>query len=140
MKIWVSTLKIFIDLLGKPTTKKSKTIFTTYIQNVISQDSIVNVLATVLTLQIPTEKQLPQCLFSTSGVTGVDQALNGVKAQVIKCFNKVLEYVFKSKALLNQNLNKFFAFSSNMGVQGVLQSVFMLCESPTINIEEAMMV
>lgn len=124
--------------MGKPTNNSAQLkLYSAHVQTITSQQPIVDILSTILTLQIPTAKQMPQCLFSTSGIDGIDQALNGIKADVIKCFNKSLEFIFNSKTLMNPNHNKFYAFSSSSGIQGILQSIFTFCEHPSINIEAA---
>ena len=137
LKIWVANIKSFIEILGKPvkTASKAKT-YTSHLSAISSCGPLAEVLANILTLQIPTEKQLPECLFSTSGITGVDQIMNSVKGSVIDCFNKTLEYMLNSKTYLDPYYNKFYAFSRDAGIKGILHSVFTFCESPSISLEE----
>ena len=137
LKIWVVNIKSFIEILGKPikTSSKAKT-YTSHLSIISSCGPLIDVLSNILTLQVPTEKQLPECLFSTSGITGVDQILNSVKGNVIHCLNKTLEYMLNSRTYLDPYHNKFYAFSRDAGIKGILHSVFTFCESPAISLEE----
>jgi len=137
LKIWVVNIRYFIDLLGKPIKiSGNKKKYTSHLSTVTSCGPLVEVLSNILTLQIPTEKQLQDCLFSTSGITGVDQILNGVKGSVIQCFNKSLDYLLSSRTYLDPDHNKFYGFSRDAGVKGILHSVLVFCESPSISLEE----
>lgn len=111
-----------------------------YVQTVTNNESLVEILAMILNLGIPTPKQLGQCLFSTSGITGLDQMLNSVKGNAIKCFNKVLDIMFNSNSLTNPLNNKFYAYAKSTGMEVVLASVLNFCENPGINLEEVLRV
>ena len=137
MNIWVVTIKLFIEVLGKPKKIGKKSWDESpHITTITSYAPLVNLLSTILTLQLPTQKQLNDCLFSTSGVTGVDQILNTVKANVLTCLIRTMEYMFVGKSSLDPQINKFYAFIREDGITGVLKSVFNYCENPLVNLED----
>lgn len=129
-------MNTIISRLGRKT--KTKEMHFEYVQTVSGFEPVLGVLSSILMLQVPTDKQIPQCLFSTSGITGVDQALNGVKIYVLRCLNKVLRFASMSKILKDVEKNKFYQFSLNTGLEGIMQSLFAFCENPNINVERAL--
>ncbi len=110
-------------------------LYSSYMQAIIAYEPLVQVLSTVLTIQVPSEKQLQMCLFSTSGITGLDEILNGVKGDTLACFNRVIDFANKFNTLLNTGINKFLAFAMDTGLKGVLSSVLVFCENENLDFE-----
>jgi len=136
LRTFVLTIKNCIDAMGKRKKHEAKVkLYSSYMQAIIAYEPLVQVLSTILTLQVPSEKQLQMCLFSTSGMTGVDEILNGLKGDTLACFNKVIDFANKFTALLNTNTNKFLAFAMDSGLKGVLQSVLVFCENENLDFD-----
>jgi len=47
-----------------------------------------------------------------------------------------MDYMFFGRSSLNPNINKFYAFIVDLGVKGILESVFTYCENPSVNLED----
>jgi len=136
LRNFVLAIKSCIDKMGKRRKDEGKVkLYSANMQTIISYEPLVQVLSTILTLQVPSEKQLPLCLFSTSGVVGIDEILNGTKADTLTCFNKVIDFANKFTFLLNTNTNKFLAFAMESGIKGVLQSLLTFCENENLDYE-----
>ena len=102
----------------------------------MNQD-IVDILARILIIHLPTEKQLKGCVFSTTGIPAFDKPLNTAKSIVIKIFNRIIDFVNRTFKVLNPNLNKIYTFIKTEGIQGILQSVFILCKTEGFDLEAA---
>lgn len=132
--VWTETLKKVIYKLGS--VKKTSKAESEYIRIVTEHEPTLGVLSAILTIQIATDKQLQNCLFSTSGLLEIDDALNAVKATVLEYFNEVLSYISTySKAVLSNN---FCVFAKDSGVQQVLSSIFVFCENVSFDIIKAL--
>jgi len=105
-------------------------------QSVLAYEPIVEALVAIMKLQIPHEKQLQDCLYSTTGIQGIDQVLNGAKSDVLLCFNTALEFSFNFTKLLDPNKNKFLTFAVSDGVTGVLKSLVVFCQNPPVSFED----
>ena len=76
---WTTTILTFMRyIFEKDYDKRRKDM--SYASIVLSNDGIVEVLQKILVIQIPTEKQLKECIISTCGVENFDQYTNEIKS------------------------------------------------------------
>jgi len=115
-------------------------IVTQYVEVIINDELLINRFSNILTIQLPTNQQIEQCLFSTSGVSEIDELLNVVKMLVLKEFNYFLGLINKSKSQVKFFQTRFYSFIQDNCINGVLNSVFVFCKSDMINIETALKV
>lgn len=138
LKIWVSLIQDCLQILRKPDEKTR--LVTNFIEVIVNEESIVKLFSNILALQVPNNKQIQQCLMSTSGFVEIDQPLNALKTIVLKAFNRFLETLIAGKSLLDFTKTKFYDFIKDDGVKGILNSVFLLCKSEELNIDEILKV
>ena len=135
LKIWTETMFTFVKLLVDSDFRRKGQ--SGYVQQVASNDEMIEIFSKILIIQLPTDKQLKECIISTSSIEDFDNIANEVKTLVLKCINKILTFIIERKSILNTLQNKFYKFIKGDGIKGLLQSVFTFCKTNTFSIEEA---
>lgn len=77
--------------------------------------------------------QLPMCIVSTTGITKFDNKINKLKCKTFSCFNIILTFLFESSSKVPVSP---FGLSTRQLCQLVMHSLYLLCSSPTIDIDK----
>jgi len=145
LKMWTKISLEFIKRLGRDELEDIKK--PNYLELIVDKQDFAGLLLKTIILQIPSGKQIPECLLSTSSIVQLDKLLNGVKSGALACFEQILK--FRKDALdvqlnpatspvLDLEKNKFFQLIQGDGVKAIVQSLFQLGRSDYSNIEEGL--
>ena len=136
-------IKDFLKHLGRndPTGDKWN-----YIEVIVNRQELANLLLKILLLQVPTENQIKECLFSTSGIENLDQIINIVKNGALGCFGSVIDFVCeavslqlpKHSSVLNPEYNVFYALIQKSLVTAIFKSLYQYCRSSYTNVLEGL--
>jgi len=145
LKMWTKISLEFIKRLGRDELVDIKK--PNYLELIVDKQDFAGLLLKAIILQIPSGKQIPECLLSTSSIAQLDKLLNAVKSGALSCFEHILK--FRKDALevqlnpantpvLDPERNKFFELIQGDGVKAIVQSLFQLGRSDYSNIEEGL--
>lgn len=131
--MWILTIHEFIKLLSMNNSKKG--LKPTYLKVILGQEHLAQVLSALIMLTIPSEKQIKDCVFSTSGLNELDQLLNTVKTSALKSFTKVLDIMEDLNTVIAPADNKFFTFSKDYYLHTFISSLVIFFRNENLNIE-----
>lgn len=131
--MWVFTLQEFVKLLGQNNPKLNTT--PTYLKVIVIQENFVQILSAMLMLNLQTDKQIKDCIFSTSGYLEIDQIINNIKTGALKNFNKVIDLMKEISVIVPPLDNKFFLFCRNYGVGILLKSLVLFFRHEGLNLD-----
>lgn len=141
------SVDIFTELIGhsleasNKTSKKNRNNKAETLESLIGP-GILELFASVLDLQLPADKQLPECLISTTNHRKIDRNFNRVKAQALKCVNNILEAMVTTGKDRSKEASKnsFYTYAITTGVDKVLKTLFAVCETPSFDLNDALIV
>lgn len=131
--MWILTLQEFVKLLGQNNPKLNTT--PTYLKVIVIHENFVQILSAMLMLNFQTDKQVKDCIFSTSGYLEVDQLINNIKTATLKNFNRVIDVMKELSVSVNPIENKFFLFSRGYGVNILLKSLVVFFRHESLNLD-----
>ncbi len=142
--MWTKISVEFIKRLGRDDLEDIKK--PNYLELIVDKQDFAALLLKTIILQIPSGKQIPECLLSTSSIAQLDKLLNSVKAGALSCFEYILTYrkdaldvqLNKNSPILDPEYNKFFTLISTDGVKAIVQSLYQLGRSDYSNIEDGL--
>ena len=138
------SLSIFTELIAQFTNQASK-------KRKAGQDrlqfigaimgpSTLELFENALDLHLPADKQLSECLISTTSYGRIDQALNQIKRKALKCFNYIIDNIVNLTPGKGPSENSFYIYAITTGVDRVLKTLFAICETPSFDLSDALTV
>jgi len=142
--MWTKISLEFIKRLGRDDYEDIKK--PNHLELIVDKQDFAALLLKTIILQIPSGKQIPECLLSTSSIVQLDKLLNSVKSGALSCFEYILKFrkdaldvnLNKNSPILDPEFNKFFMLIQGDGVKAIVQSLYQLGRSEYSNIEEGL--
>jgi len=106
---------------------------------IIDKEDLAKLLITTFVLNIPSNQQIKDCMFAISSLVNLDQLLNTVKTNSLKCFEYILDSRLSAQKEPQQNetllqiispeTNKFYQLVPGSVLKVLLQSFIQLSRS-----------
>jgi len=106
---------------------------------IIDKEDLAKLLIATFVLNIPSNQQIKDCMFATSSLVNLDQLLNTVKTNSLKCFEYILDSRLSAQKEPQQNetllqiispeTNKFYQLVPGSVLKVLLQSFIQLSRS-----------
>ena len=80
------------------------------LKNALANENLTNLLGQILFLNLSNDKQIKECIFSTSGLLEIDNSLNTTKISILQIFKKLMDFILEAPPGFNYNLSQFFVF------------------------------
>ena len=129
LKYWMETIKAFVVKFQE---KKGSLLL-----NVTMQEGLIQVFVQILCIQIPSPKQILDCIISVSGIDDFDNICNDIKCMAMNCINIVSNFLFDVRPDINIQTSKFYSFLLT-GLPLVISSLVKFCKSESISLDEVL--
>jgi len=137
LKIWTRIIREFIKKLSKTNRNDPESV--NYMKIIIDKEDLAKLLITTFVLNIPSNQQIKDCMFAISSLVNLDQLLNTVKTNSLKCFEYILDSRLSAQKEPQQNetllqiispeTNKFYQLVPGSVLKVLLQSFIQLSRS-----------
>lgn len=127
ISVWVDTVENFIYKMNDMRDHSLK--------NVLANENLTNLLSQILFLNLATNKQIKDCIFSTTGMPDLDNCLNTVKISILQIFKKLIDFILEAPSGFNYNLSQFFVFLHTC-IPNLIVSLNKLVNNEFFDIEE----
>lgn len=109
-----------------------------YLGILVENVELAQVLTSSLTITFNTEKQLKDCMISTSGHRDLDSIINSLKANVMKIYNQFLDplVLINLNQFVSLEKNFFFMNAHNFCIPFVLKTIISFFKTENLDIQE----
>ena len=129
LKTWAQTIKCFI---AKFYDKKGN-----LLNHVILEEGLVQNFVQILCIQIPTAKQINDCVISTSGFTDFDNICNDIKSIIMKSLNTITLFIFDTRTDADITSSKFYSFLLT-GLPLIISTLIKFCKHESVDLDVAL--
>lgn len=129
LRVWTETIKNFISKLDK---HKGN-----LLEHVINKENLILVFTKALCIYLNTELQIKDCFISTCGFERLDQLMNDVKIKVLRCMNKVFEFIFEIRGQIKVTTSKFYSLLPTI-LPLLIKTIINFCTCEKIDLTVAL--